>query len=137
MLNAERKPSEQEIISIIGNAELWDDLKHYLEQRYNSLQERIFCGEKYGWTVLYLKGSMTLCSLFPERGAFTVLVVLGMKEEEKVLQVLDELSIDTRKLIRDSKRLYNCKWIWIRMLKPVYVEDVKVLLAIKCKPVGK
>ena len=133
MLNAEHEPTEKEIISIIGNAELWYDLKDYLEQRYNSLQERVFCGEKYGWTFLYLKGGTTLCSLFPENGAFTVLIVLGRKEEEKVLRVLDELSIDTRKLIRDTKQLYNCKWLWIRVRESIYVNDVKILLTIKCK----
>jgi hypothetical protein len=137
MLNEDHEPSEEEIISAVGDADLWLNLKHYLDQRYDFLPEQVFYGKKYGWTIRYRKSGKTLCSLFPECGAFTALVVLGRKEGEKASQILDQLSPDTRKLIGSAKQLHDGKWLWIRVLKPAHIEDVKRLLAIKRKPIAR
>ena len=83
----------------------------------------------------YRKSGKTLCSLFPESSAFTALVVVGRKEAEKVSRILDELSPATRKLIGDTKQLHDGRWLWIRVLEPAQVEDVKRLLATKRKPI--
>ncbi|MCP4312147.1 MAG: DUF3788 family protein [Bacteroidetes bacterium] len=43
--------------------------------------------KNYGWTVRYRKSKKTLISYFPENGAFSVLLVLGQKEADKVNQI--------------------------------------------------
>ena len=135
MINEDHEPEEEEITAFVGDADLWLNLKQYLEQRYDFLPETIFYGKKYCWTIRYRKGGKTLCSLFPECGAFTVLVVLGRKEGEKAAQILDELSPATRKLIGSVRQLHDGKWLWIRVFEAAQVEDVKRLLATKKKPV--
>ena len=137
MLNEDHEPTEEEILATIGIAKLWLDLKQYLDQRYDFLPELVFYGKKYGWTIRYRKSGKTLCSLFPENGAFTALVVLGRKEGEKASQILDELSPATRKLIGSAQQLHDGKWLWIRVGKPAHVEDVKRLLATKRKPIAE
>ena len=134
MLDEHNEPSEQDILSAIGAGELWLDLKEYISQSYDFVPELVFYGKKYGWTIRYRKGGKTLISLFPEVGAFTALVVLGKKEGEKVAEILDELSSATRDLIGSAKQLHDGKWLWIRVLEPSHVEDVKRLLAAKRKP---
>ncbi len=42
---------------------------------------------KYIGTLRYRKSGKTLCSFFPEKDAFTVLIVLGKKEVEKILSL--------------------------------------------------
>ena len=137
MLNEDHDPTEKEILATIGVADLWLDLNQYLDQRYDFLPDQVFYGKKYGWTIRYRKSGKTLCSLFPESGAFTALVVLGRKEGEKASQILDELSPATRKLIESAKQLHDGKWLWIRVLEPAHVEDVKRLLATKRKPIAE
>ena len=137
MLNEDHDPTEKEILATIGVADLWLDLNQYLDQRYDFLPDQVFYGKKYGWTIRYRKSGKTLCSLFPESGAFTALVVLGRKEGEKASQILDELSPATRKLIGSTKQLHDGKWLWIRVLEPAHVEDVKRLLATKRKPIAE
>ncbi len=137
MLNEAHEPSDEELLTAIGAADLWLDLRQYLEQSYDFQSEIVFYGKKYGWTIRYRKNGKTLCSLFPEHGAFTVLVVLGRQEGEKSVEILDELSPATRELIGSGTQLHDGKWLWIRVLERAHIEDVKLLLAAKRKPIAK
>jgi len=129
------KPTEEEIASFIGERakEAWLEIKRFIEDRYDFVPETMFYGKKYGWTVRYRKGGKTLCSLFPEKGGFTVLIVLGKKESEKALSMRDELSSKIYKLLGDTKQLHDGRWLWIRLLAASDTDDVKQLLQIKRK----
>ena len=107
MTDKTRKPTEEEMVSFIGEQtkEAWLEIRQFLEDRYDLVPETIFYGAKYGWTIRYRKGGKTLCSLFPEKGGFTVLIVLGKKESEKTLLIRDELSSKIRMLLGDTN---NC-----------------------------
>ena len=127
------KPTEEEIASFIGERakEAWLEIKRFIEDRYDFVPETMFYGKKYGWTIRYRKGGKTLCSLFPEKGGFTVLIVLGKKESEKALSMRDELSSKIHKLLGDTKQLHDGRWLWIRLLTTSDTDDVKKLLQIK------
>jgi hypothetical protein len=136
MTDKARKPTEEEMVSFIGEPakEAWREIRQFLEGRYDLVPETLFYGAKYGWTIRYRKGGKTLCSLFPEKGRFTVLIVLGRKESEKALLIRDELSSKVRKLFGDTEQLHDGRWLWIRLLTASDTEDVKKLLQIKRKP---
>lgn len=136
MTDKVHRPTEEGMIDFIGAPakEAWLEIKRFIEERYDFVPETVFYGEKYGWTVRYRKGGKTLCSLFPEQGGFTVLVVLGKKESEKVLSMREELSSRIDKLLGDTEQLHNGRWLWIRLLTVRDTEDIKKLLRIKRKP---
>jgi hypothetical protein len=136
MTDKTRKPTEEEMVGFIGERakEAWLEIRRFLEDLYDLVPETIFYGAKYGWTIRYRKGGKTLCSLFPEKGRFTVLIVLGKKESEKALSVQDELSSKIRKLLGDTERLHDGRWPWIRLLTTSDTDDVKKLLQIKRRP---
>ena len=136
MKDKARKPTEEEIIGFIGEPakEAWQEIRQFLEDRYDLEPETLFYGAKYGWTIRYRKSGKTLCSLFPEKGGFTVLITLGRKESEKALLIRDELSSKIRKLLEDTEQLHDGRWLWIRLLTASDTEDVKKLLQIKRKP---
>ncbi len=79
-------PTEDQISAAISSSSLplWNDLKAFLTTNYDFETELIYYGKKYGWCFRYRSKGKTLCGLFPETGAFTVLVVLGNKEIELV-----------------------------------------------------
>ena len=137
MLNQDQPPSEEEILATIGEAKAWQDLRDYLAQAYDFEPELVFYGKKYGWTIRYRKSGKTLCSLFPEHGAFTVLVVLGKHEATKAIDFLDELSPGVQEVIGGTKQLRDGRWLWVRVRQPSHVHDVKRLLATKRKPLAK
>ncbi len=136
MTDKEHEPTAEEMASLIGEQakEAWLEIRRFLEDRYELAPETIFFGAKYGWTVRYRKGGKTLCSLFPEKGGFIVLIVLGRKEAEKALAIRDELSSKIQKLLGNTEQLHDGRWLWIRLFTTSDTDDVKKLLQVKRKP---
>lgn len=134
MLDKAHRPSEEEILDTIGQTAAWLDLKQYIEENFDFAPELAFFAKQYGWTVRYRKSGKTLCSLFPERGAFSALVVLGKKESEKALSMLDKFSPTVRTVLKDTEQLHDGKWLWIRVLNMETAHDIKALLRIKRSP---
>ena len=134
MREKDSEPNQQHILKTIGQTEHWECLLAYLEASYDISPELAFYGKKYGWTLRYRKSGRTLISLFPEEGAFSVQIVLGKKEVEETLAILDELNAYNRDLFKRTKQLHDGRWLWIRVLEATHVDDVKRLMQIKRRP---
>jgi hypothetical protein len=138
LLDKTREPTADEMLEAMGpRAGLWRALQTYLDEHYAITPETVYGGARYGWTVRYRKGGRTLCSLFPETDAFTALVVLGAREAEKALAVLDGFSPAVRTLLGDTEQLHDGRWLWLRVLTPEENEDVMTLLRIKRRPIRR
>lgn len=134
LLDKEHQPTEEEILNAIGQTAAWLNLKQYIEGNYDFVPELVFYAKKYGWTIRYRKSGKTLCSLFPEKGAFSALVVLGKKEAGKALSMLDEFSANVRTVLEGTEQLHDGRWLWIRVLSVDDADDVKKLLRVKRRP---
>ena len=135
LLNPECTPSEDQISEWIGSkVNLWIDLKDYLATHYDHDSELDFGGKKYGWGIRYRKSGKTLVTLFPERGRFTVLVVLGKKEVEKTEKILDTLSAKIRRLFQETEQLHDGRWLWIQPSTKADIQSIKALLRNKRRP---
>ena len=85
LLNKDKRPSEEEIAKTIGEkSSLWLEIHQFIGENYNFAPELVFITKGYGWTIRYRKNGKTLAYFFPENGAFSVLLVLGKKEADKV-----------------------------------------------------
>ncbi len=109
-------------------------LQKFIEANYDLTSETVFYGSNYGWAIRYRKSGKTLCCLFPEKGAFSVLIVLGRKEIAKTMLMLDEFHNSTKKIILNTKQLHDGRWLWIRILRVDEIDDIKDLIKIKRKP---
>ena len=134
MLEKEHQPTDKEILETVGQTTAWLDLIQYIEENYDFVPELVFYAKKYGWTIRYRKGGKTLCSLFPEKGAFSALVVLGKKEAEQALSRLEGFSPSVRRVLEDTEQLHDGRWLWLRILTVEEANDVKELLRAKRKP---
>jgi len=133
MLCKDKQPTDREILKTIGSAAPWLELRQYLESSYDFTPELVDYG-KHGWTIRYRKSGKTLVSLFPEKGAFTALVVLGKKDAEKALSMMDQFNSSVRKLIYEAEQHRDGRWLWIRVHGQGEVNSIKELLTIKRKP---
>ena len=135
MLDGNTRPTRKEVLETIENkAALWSDLREYLAAHYDHEPELGFDGKKYGWAIRYRKGGKTLVTLYPERGSFTTLVVLGKKEITKAEAVLDMLSKNVRTCFENAVAVHDGRWMWIRPLSKADIESVKHLLSAKRRP---
>jgi len=139
MLDKEHTPAKQDIIDYLGEgaAGAWNDVVSFLEDNYNFEPETIYGGQKYGWVVRYRRSGKTLCALYPERGAFTILIVLGKKEVEQALVGLPEFNPGVADTISNAKQYHDGRWLWIRVLNKDDTDDVKRLVQIKKRPQKK
>ena len=118
MLNKAEKPSEDEILKIIGcRAGLWKDIHDYVNANYDFKPELVFFTKKYGWTIRYRKSGKTLCYFFPEEDAFSILIVMGAKEAEKVKQIRSKLNKAVETVFDSTEQLRDGRWMWIRILE--------------------
>ena len=136
MIEKEHKPTEEEMASFIGEKanEAWLEIRRFIEDQYETVPEIIFYGVKYGWTVRYRKSGKTLCSVFPEKGGFSVLIVLGRKESEEALSMRKEMSSRIYELLESAKQLHDGRWLWVRLSSISGIGDIKKLLRIKRRP---
>ena len=133
MLDKDHQPTDSEILKTIGDSAPWLELRQYLESSYDFSPELVYYG-KYGWTIRYRRSGKTLCSLFPEKGAFTALLVLGKKEAEKALSMKDQFNASVRELLDNTEQRHDGCWLWIRVLKQSDIIRIKELLRLKRKP---
>jgi hypothetical protein len=79
-----------------------------------------------------------LCEIYPERGSFTALVVLGKKELEQVLERMETFGSNVRLDLLDTPRHHDGCWLYIRVVDPQTclkdVQDIEQLVLIKKKP---
>jgi hypothetical protein len=136
MLDKEKMPTAKDIADYLGKdaAEAWGDLTAFLAENYNFTPETVFGGRKYGWAIRYRRSGKSLCTLHPEKGAFTVLVVLGGKETEQALAALSSFNPNVADTISNAKQYHDGRWLWLRVLNRHETADIKRLLQIKKKP---
>ncbi len=139
MLDKESPPTAKDIADFLGKdaAAAWENITAFLAENYDFTPETVFGGRKYGWAVRYRRSGKSLCTLHPEKGAFTVLVVLGGKETEQALAALTEFSPDVADTISGAKQYHDGRWLWLRVLSQDNTADIKRLLQIKKKPQKK
>jgi hypothetical protein len=134
LLNKEHKPGEEEIVRTIGEkSHLWFEMHEFIERYYDFAPELVFFTKKYGWAIRYRRSGKTLGYFFPENGAFSVLLVLGRKESEKVDQVKSQLNPKVRSIFESTEQLHDGRWLWIRVLTKSDVDSVELLLQKKRK----
>jgi hypothetical protein len=79
--------------------------------------------------------------MYPERGSFTALVILGSKELEKAMAQLNNFSTNVRQALVDTPRYHDGCWMYIRMKDPATVQqevkDIEQLILLKKKPPRK
>ena len=132
-------PTESLFEESIGKqcVKLWSQLREFLDQHYDFAPELHFIGKKYGWGYKYRRSKKTLCVLFPETGAFTVLITLGKREVEQVKDNFNTFSPETQKVFDNTRQFHDGKWIYRRVLDKDDLKDVIEFIKIKKKPKHK
>jgi hypothetical protein len=130
-----RKPSDAAFEKAVGrSAAAWRKLRQYLYANYEFSPELFYDRKNAVWFIRYRKSGKTLCTLIPEKNAFTVLVVLGKKEGDRAETLADQLSSPARTLLKTTEQLHDGRWLWIKVKQIKGVKDIQVLMTAKRKP---
>lgn len=132
-------PDEKIISNTLGilSEKRWNNLKNFLAGNCDFIPELVYFGKKYGWCYRYRCKGKTLCVMFPEKKAFTVLVVCGKKEIEQFKIHSSEFNKNTKDTFEKAFQYHDGKWIYKRILSKEDIDDIKLLVTIKKNPKTK
>lgn len=71
------------------------------------------CSMERGWNLSFRKSGKTLCRIYPREGWFTVLLVVGQKEKERVEALLPQCAPELGELYRQAREWNGQRWLMI------------------------
>lgn len=143
MMDKTQQPSDAEMLNWIGQpiAEAWMALRRFLVETYGIAPVFDRGGKKYGWNLQHRVGGRPLCEMYPERGSFTALVILGKAELAQALDRIETFGPLVRQALLETPRYHDGCWMYLRVSDPATCQrdvlDIQQLILIKKKPPRK
>jgi hypothetical protein len=132
----ERAPAPEQIRKALGDTyPLWERLVRFIESTYDLPGVLSFGGKKYGWNLWYRKSGKSLASLYPAQDGFTVQIVLGREQVEKVAGLA--LGEHVRTIFENTPQLHDGRWLFIPVQGERDVQDIEQVLLAKRRPARK
>ena len=127
-----REPSVEILREYVANP-LWDGLCAAIEADYDAkpLIEFSGCSMLRGWNLKYKKSGRSLCTLYPGKGAFSALVVIGERERPEMELLLPTFSVYLQELYRQTEVSMGQRWLMIDVTDAEILEDVKRCIFIR------
>ena len=129
----DNQPTDSDTEKFI-NSIYWKDLNAYITGNFNVKPNQNYstCPMQRGWNYKYKLKGRALCTLYPEKGYFTALAVIGEREENAVKPVLPLMSRYTQNLYENTAALGKMgRWLMIKVTDSDILRDVKEFIAIK------
>ena len=127
------QPTIEEIKAYIGN-EIFKQFLTYMNEEYQAVRKIEYSKDVYfkGWNVKLRKAGKGLCVIYPKEGYFTVLVVIGSKEQDKFNDLYPALSKEMKEIYDNTKEGNNQRWLMIDINKKNELyDDVLKLIQIR------
>ncbi len=134
LLERDHQPDYDTVRKNIGKEVLpiWDKVCYHLSENYPDYEpELIYYNPQHGWAYRYRKEAQQLCLLFPERGAFSALLILNEDEETRALEKVNYFNARIREVLNQPSSLPNGRWLWVRLEDHTDFVGLKMLLEIK------
>jgi hypothetical protein len=133
LLGRDNEPTTEQIYEYIGKKSLnaWNTLHEFVTINYDFELDLSYWGDKHGWILRYRKSGKTLVSFYPEKGGFTVQVILGKKEVAKFEDIRGDLSADIIKLFDETEQFHDGRWLYIKQPEMGTTSDIEKLIQLK------
>lgn len=135
ILDGSHMPDYNEIDSYINPParELWRQVNHFIKERYKAEPRIMYskCSAKPGWNMKYQKSGKSICTLYPEKDSFVVLVVITLDLLPVIEGLSDELTESVRDTVKGAKPFNGTLWLMLQVDNSSVLEDVKQLLILK------
>lgn len=130
--DSSQKPT-LETIGVYVNNPLWEQLCEHLKEHYQSthILEYSGCSMQPGWNVKYKKRGRALCTLYPTKGYYTALVVIGERERVETEFALPFFTEYIRELYHNSKVGMGQRWLMIAVTDHEILKDVIQCIALR------
>lgn len=130
-----REPTLGMMAAYVDNP-LWGAMNGYMQAAYG-VQPRVSfsgCSGQPGWNIKYQKAGKSLCTVYPMRGYFIMLVVIGEKERHEAELMLPSLPAYLQALYEGAGALMGARWLMIAVTDELIWDGTKRLIALRRAP---
>lgn len=112
--NMDYQPAIEELISYVNNP-MFEELLEHMQTEYKALRKIEYSRDVWfpGWNIKLRKSGKSLCVIYPRQGCFTVLVVVGEKEKERVEHLLPQFTDELQEIYYATKEGNGQRWLMI------------------------
>lgn len=127
-----KEPTLVQISSYINNP-LWNELCGFIEERYKAAPKIEYsrCSGAPGWNVKYKKGGKSVCTLYPNSGYFTCLVVIADSKQIEAELILSGCDESIQNLYTATKSVGAGSWLMIDVTSNKILNDTKQLICLR------
>jgi len=130
--NKNAKPTETELKNSLGSIkEQWNLFSEHLSSELKLKGEFKFYGVNYGWAKRYIKSGKSVIALYPDNNCFTVQIILNKNQVETALEL--DLAPSIKDIIKNTEYIYEGKWVFIKIEKEIFLEDIKKLVDVRLR----
>ena len=131
MLNKSEVPTIDSMIAYCDDAAtMFTELNEQLSAEYGTTQAIVFpYGNSYGWGISHKRKGKLVCNVFPENGAFNVMLRMT---NAQFMSVYDRLGVYAKNYIDNKYPCNDGGWIHYRVTDKEQFADILSLLSVKC-----
>lgn len=107
-----RIPTADELTEYVG-IPLFGELCAYMKEEYKALFKIEYSGDNVlsGWNLKFKKNGRTLCTVYPRKGHFRLLLVIGNKEKQRTDELLASLSEEFCDIYTNTREGMGQRWL--------------------------
>lgn len=111
----------------------WIDLNSFLQNKYKAKPKMSYskCSMQRGWNVKYQKSGKSLCTLYPEKESFIVLIVIKLDLIPIIEALENEFEPVVLDVVRSARPFNGTKWLMIKVESEAVLKNVRELLVLK------
>ncbi len=111
----------------------WIDLNSFLQNKYKATPKMSYskCSMQRGWNVKYQKSGKSLCTLYPEKESFIVLIVIKLDLIPIIEALGNEFEPTVLDVVRSARPFNGTKWLMIKVESEAVLKNVRELLVLK------
>lgn len=87
------------------------------------------CSLEKGWNLKFKKSGRNLCTIYPKEGFFSVMIVIGRKEQPTVEAILPELCAEVREVYANTRVFNGQRWLMLTVedRDAVYADALRLI----------
>ncbi len=135
ILDANNALVYEDIFSYINEPALtwWKALNTFIQQKYQVSPKISYskCTAQQGWNVKYQKSGKSLCTLYPEKESFIILIVIKLALVDFIESMVSSYDPSVMEIVRTARPFNGTKWLMIRVESEAIMNNVRDLLVLK------
>ncbi|MEN6347771.1 MAG: DUF3788 domain-containing protein [Syntrophomonas sp.] len=135
ILNPGHNPQYEEILTYINDPALtwWKTLNSFIQEKYKIKPKVTYsrCSMQKGWNVKYHKSGKSICTLYPDKNTFIVLIVIKLELAHIITAMESKFDQEVLHIVDSARPFNGTKGLMIPIESEGILKNVQELLVLK------